>query len=161
MGETYHWFQSKEDGTWKELGQIGGENKGSKDLNLKQKAQDVIGDTKSDYDAYQDGIVKTFNESVDNMWKGGDKSDYRLVRSDNEEIKTRSYVDENINLADPGKDKTPPPPPPPPPPPETDEWEAYYPWIYAAVAIGIASFVIYLMLFGPSPLINKVQQKVS
>jgi len=172
MGDTYSWFQSKEDGTWKLMGKIGGENNGSKDLNLKQQAQDVIGDTKSDYDAYQDGIVKTFNESVDNMWKGGDKSDYRLVRSDNEEIKTRSYVEENINLSDPGGklkgptdcdagyhwdettktcivD-----------PPTAFDWTPYTPWIYACVGIVIAAAIIYITFFGKSPLINQVQKVV-
>ncbi len=51
-------------------------------------------------------------------------------------------------------------PPPPPPPPPVDPWEQYYPWIYAAVAIGIAAFIIYLMFFGKNPIINRVQDKV-
>jgi len=169
MGETYKWYASQEDGTWKLKGQIGGENNEPKD---KFYTDDIINKI-SLYDKYQDSVKKTFNDTVDEMWKS-DKLDYRLVRSDNEIIKERIYADENINETDPGgkgkvddpdkcdagfhwdettktciKDA----------PPEFD-WTPYLPWIYAAVGIAVAGVVIYLVFFGQSPLINQVQKKV-
>ena len=129
---------------WAKQGQIGGANTSAKDA------------------------VPIYRDTVTSLWTTNDTRDFKLVDGNQTTMIESTYVNPKTEGDLSGDcpdgqqwDTTTQACVPIPPTVTVDEWEQYYPWIYAAVAIGIAGLVIYLMFFGPSPLINKVQQKVS
>ena len=128
---------------WVKVGQIGGDKTTAKEA------------------------MKTYRDSITSMWASGDTRDFKLVSGEQATMIESSYVDPKTEGDLTGEcpegqswDATTQACIPIPPPPVVDEYEQYYPWIYAAVAIGVASFIIYLMFFGANPIVNRIQAKV-